>query len=355
MSWSPLLYNLAMGAVDAIVLVALSRHRSTRTWRTVGLATTLIALILAVMLGREMFAPMGLAAYGIFVHGTLLFAGSAILLAKAARFAAILSAAVAVILVGVGIDSFWIEPTWLEVTRVRLTTRKLTRPVRIVVLADFQAERFGPYEREVLDRVMGEKPDLILLVGDYFQAEDAAEGALRREVNAYLRRVGFSADLGAVAVAGNVDAPQWPEMFEGLPVRTVDRTASFSVGPVRVTCLGLNDSFRRDMKIANPRPEQYHIVLGHAPDFAMGTIDADLLVAGHTHGGQVRLPLLGSVIPNTSLPRRWACGVSLLPSGAWLAVPRGTGMERGGAPRLRFLCRPELMVIELEPEGRDEG
>jgi len=350
MSWSPLLYNLAMGGVDAIVLAALSRHRSTRAWRTAGLATALIALILAVLLGREMFAPMGLAAYGIFVHGTLLFAGSAILLAKAARFAAILSAAVAVILVGVGIDSFWIEPTWLEVTRVTLRSPKLTRPVRIVVLADFQAEAFGPYEREVLDRVAEEHADLILLAGDYVQADEITERALRREINAYLRRLGLSAELGAFAVAGNVDAPEWPEMFEGLPVRTVDRTSSFSVGPVRVTCLGFNDSLRRDLKIANPRPEQYHIVLGHAPDFAMGTIDADLLVAGHTHGGQVRLPLLGPVIPNTSLPRRWACGVSLLPSGAWLAVPRGTGMERGGAPRLRFLCRPELMVIELEPE-----
>ena len=355
MSWSPLLYNLAMGAVDAIVLVAFSRDRSTRAWLALGAAAGMIAVILAIGLGRERFAIAGLAAYGVFVHGPLLLGAAAILLGKRSPVKAVLSAAGTVVLLAIAVDAFWIEPTWLEVTRVRLTTRKLTRPLRIVVLTDFQAERFGPYEREVLDRVMGEKPDLILLVGDYFQAEDAAEGALRREVNAYLRRVGFSADLGAVAVAGNVDAPQWPELFEGLPVRTVDRKASFSVGPVRVTCLGLNDSLRRDLRIANPRPEQYHIVLGHAPDFALGTIDADLLVAGHTHGGQVRLPLLGPVIPNTSLPRRWACGVSLLPSGAWLAVPRGTGMERGAAPRLRFLCRPELMVIELEPEGRDEG
>jgi hypothetical protein len=353
------LYNLAMGGVDAIVLVALSRDRSTRAWLTFGAAAGMIAVVLAVGLGRERFAIAGLAAYGLFAHGSLLLGGAAILLGKRARVKAVLSAAGMAVLLAVAVDAFWIEPTWLEVTRVRLTSRKLSRTVRIVVLTDFQAERFGPYEREVLDRVAEEHPDLILLAGDYLQAEDAAEGALRREVNAYLRRVGLSADLGAFAVAGNVDAPQWPEMFEGLPVRAIDRTSSFSLGPVRLTCLGLNDSFRADLRVANPRPEQCHIVFGHAPDFALGTIDADLLVAGHTHGGQVRLPLLGPVIPNTSLPRRWACGVSSLPSGAWLAVPRGTGMERGGAPRLRFLCRPELMVIELEPEGRegmrDEG
>jgi hypothetical protein len=310
----------------------------------------MMAVILAVGLGQERFAIAGLAAYGLFVHGTLLLGGAAVLVGKRGPVKAVLSAAGMVALLGVAVDAFWIEPTWLEVTRVRLTSRKLTRPVRIVVLADFQTDRFGRYEREVLDRLAEEHADLILLAGDYLHAEQGAEVGLRREVNAYLRRLALSPDLGAFAVAGNVDTPQWPEMFEGLPVTAVEQTASFSAGPVRVTCLGLNDSLRRDLEIANPHPEQYHIVLGHGPDFALGTIDADLLVAGHTHGGQVRLPLLGPVVTNTALPRRWACGVSLLPSGSWLAVPRGTGLERGDAPRLRFLCRPELMVIEVEPE-----
>ena len=350
MSWPELLYNLAMGAVDAIALFAVSRFRTAWAWRTVGLATALVALVLAVGLAREPFAIAGLAAYGLFVHGTLLLAGAAVLLRRRGRVTAVLSASGMAVLLAIAVDAFWIEPTWLEVTRVQLTSRKLTRPLRIVVVADFQAERFGAYERDVLDRVWDERPDLLLWAGDYLHADDAAEAALRHEVNAYLRRLDLSPDLGAFAVAGNVDALEWPEMFDGLPVRTVDRTSSFAVGPVRVTCLGLHDSFRPDLRVANPDPEQYHIVLGHSPDFALGAIEADLLVAGHTHGGQVRLPLLGPVVTNASLPRRWACGVNLLPGGAWLAVPRGIGMERGRAPRLRFLCRPELMVIELRPE-----
>jgi len=91
-------------------------------------------------------------------------------------------------------------------------------------------------------------------------------------------------------------------------------------------------------------------VLGHVPNFALGGGGADLLIAGHTHGGQIRLPLLGPIIVNCQVPRRWACGLSELPGGAKLLVSRGIGMERGFAPRLRFLCHPELVVIDLVEE-----
>ena len=86
---------------------------------------------------------------------------------------------------------------------------------------------------------------------------------------------------------------------------------------------------------------------------------ADLLLAGHVHGGQVRLPFWGPVLTLTSVPRSWAVGRTdfdggATAGGAWdggrtLIVSRGIGMERGEAPRLRFLCRPELVVVDLVP------
>jgi uncharacterized protein len=91
-------------------------------------------------------------------------------------------------------------------------------------------------------------------------------------------------------------------------------------------------------------------VLGHCPQFAMGNVEADLLLAGHTHGGQVRLPWIGPLTTGCAVPRSWAAGLTELPGGRKLIVSRGTGMERGCAPRIRFLCRPELVVIDLVPE-----
>jgi predicted MPP superfamily phosphohydrolase len=95
--------------------------------------------------------------------------------------------------------------------------------------------------------------------------------------------------------------------------------------------------------------KEFHIVLGHAPDFALGNVQGDLFVAGHTHGGQVRLPIIGPIITFSRVPRHMAAGVTELAGGRTLVVSRGTGMERGYAPRMRFLCRPELVVIEIAP------
>ena len=88
------------------------------------------------------------------------------------------------------------------------------------------------------------------------------------------------------------------------------------------------------------------------PNFALGQVQADLLVAGHTHGGQVQLPLIGPMVVNCRIPHRWAAGFTDLRGGGKLLVSRGIGMERGYAPRLRFLCRPELVVIDLTPETK---
>jgi hypothetical protein len=96
-----------------------------------------------------------------------------------------------------------------------------------------------------------------------------------------------------------------------------------------------------------PARDGFHIVPAHRPDFALTRPDADLLLAGHVHGGQVRLPFIGPLITLSNVPRDWAVGLTTLPWGGHLFVSRGVGMERKNAPRLRFLCRPEIAILEL--------
>ena len=71
-------------------------------------------------------------------------------------------------------------------------------------------------------------------------------------------------------------------------------------------------------------------------------------MAGHTHGGQVQVPGFGPVVTFSRVPAEWADGVTSLSGGRTLVVSRGIGMERSYAPRLRFFCRPEIVVIDLE-------
>jgi predicted MPP superfamily phosphohydrolase len=102
--------------------------------------------------------------------------------------------------------------------------------------------------------------------------------------------------------------------------------------------LTLHDSANVSITIVDQ--EKFHIVLGHTPDFSLGRIEADLLIAGHTNGGQVQLPSVEPLLTLPQVPRSWASGVTEIKPGKKLVVSRGIGMERGDAPRVRFLCRP---------------
>ena len=343
------LYNLAMVAVDVAVIVLLWKRRSGRTFWASAAAAGGAAVVLAVLLGGSSFGVMRLAAYGLFVHAIVLLGAAAVLLRRVHKVLAAGCAAAALVGLLVGADAFLIEPTWLEVTHRRIASPQIDRPVRIVVLADLQTDRFGPYERRVLDRVVQEKPDLILLAGDYVQLGGPEGREVARQINAYLREMRLDAPLGVFAVRGNVDG-DLTELFAGLPVTVVESTESFEPGPLRLTCLAYDDSRDTSLEITRDGSDRFHLVLGHVPNFALGRIDAELLVAGHTHGGQVRLPLVGPLLTLSRVPRSWAAGLTDLPGGQRLLVSRGVGMERGHAPRLRFCCRPELAVVDLVPQ-----
>jgi predicted MPP superfamily phosphohydrolase len=343
------LYNLLMAAVDVAVVVFLRKRRSGAAFCAAMLAAGGAAVVLAGALGEDGFGVMRLAAYGLFLHAVVLLIASAVLLRRVRKLLAAGSGMAAAVLLLVAGDAFLIEPTWLEVTHRQIASPKIGRPVRIVVLADLQTDRFGTYERRVLDRVMQERPDLVLLAGDYVQRGGQEGEEVARQINAYLRKIRLDAPLGVFAVRGNVDGDLGP-LFAGLPVTVVESTESFEPGPLRLTCLAYEDSRNTSLEITRGGSSRFHLVLGHVPNFALGRIDADLLVAGHTHGGQVRLPLAGPLLTLSRVPRSWAAGLTDLPGGGKLLVSRGVGMERGHAPRLRFCCRPELAVIDLAPE-----
>jgi uncharacterized protein len=343
-----IVYDVLTLAAGAALLAAIHRRGLHPAWLAALLAAD---LLLALLLGRGMFDVMRLASHAIFVHAPLLAAGAAFLVRRTRRRTAIALAVAAAFVTAVGVDAFAIEPRWLEISRVTLTTDKLRRPIRIAVVSDIQMDHFDDHERAALAAVMRERPDLILMPGDYIQARSAAEHrAVREAFAAYLREIHFDAPLGVYAVQGNVEDPhRWTDIFAGLPITTFPTTGTITRDDIAITGLTLDDSFDRTLWI--PPSDHFHVVLGHGPDFSLGHIDADLLVAGHTHGGQVRLPFVGPLVTLSAVPRAWAAGVTALPKGRTLVVSRGVGMERGPAPRLRFLCRPEIVIVEVTPRS----
>lgn len=251
-------------------------------------------------------------------------------------------------LAALGTWAFLIEPRWLEVERFALASPKAEKPLRIVVVADLQTDHFGDYEKKALARVAGERGDLVLFTGDYIQESDPLR--YRREAaafRAYLAELRLAPPLGAYAVRGDVEHEDWAELFAGTGVRSFEQTTRLELPGLTLTALRSRDS--RNHLALIPPSEGLHVLFGHAPDFALDDPPADLLIAGHTHGGQVRLPFVGPLLTFSQVPRAWAAGLTELAPGRYLVVSRGIGMERGNAPRLRFLCRPQIVTVDLLP------
>lgn len=311
------------------------------------------AAILSPGWGGSMFLILGLFAWGVFLHVPLTLAASAHALRQAHPRAAWLAGGTALAVFLVYVVAFWVEPRRLVVTNHEVFTDKVTRPHRIVLLADIQTDMTGAHERRALEAALAAEPDLILLAGDYVhELSDDEYWEEVEDLNALLRDVDLRAPLGVIAVEGNCDPEGWPRVFDGLEVHSFVESGSVERGELRVTGLSFADGFNSSLRLG--REPGFHVVLSHGPDFALGSIDADLLLAGHTHGGQVQLPFFGPPITLSQVPRAWASGRTELDDGATLIVSRGIGMERGHAPRLRFLCAPQIVVIDVLPSSADE-
>jgi predicted MPP superfamily phosphohydrolase len=348
------IYNVLMLCVGVAALMLVRRNRKPLACLTTLILAAIPAIFLAILFtalrGGSAFAAFRLLAWGLFLHFPLVLFGFAAILFRHRRWWSLTAAAAGLLIVAVGCDAFFIEPAWLEVTEVDIVSAKVSGPVRIAVVADLQTDRFGSYERKALRQVMESRPDVILLAGDYLQCGDlASEQRLRRALREYLKEIKLSAPLGVYAVRGNVDPSNWSDTFAGLPITVIDQTQSIDMGGLTVSGLSCEDSFNGGADL--PPTDQYHIVLGHSPNFALAATGGDLLVAGHTHGGQVRLPGIGPLLSASRVPRSWAAGRTDLGDGRVLIVSRGVGHERGDSPRLRFLCRPELVIITIRPQS----
>lgn len=263
------------------------------------------------------------------------------------------------LLAPVGAYASFVEPQRLVVERTDVpvaAARDGDDRVRVAVLADIQFKHVGDHERDAVARLMAERPDVILLPGDFHQGSAVFERELPR-MRALFGRL--RAPGGVFAVQGDAESvAEARRVFAGTGVRVlVNETARIRVGDRRITIGGKDNdddgraarALARDLA-AGPGAGDVRILLSHHPDPVLQLAPdtrIDLVVAGHTHGGQVQLPLIGPLATASRVPRHIAAGGLHVLDGRRVYVSRGVGVERGQAPKLRFRAPPEISILEL--------
>lgn len=272
-------------------------------------------------------------------------------------------AAAALALAPLGLWGSFVEPTRLEVVRSDVVVdpaRALPRPLRVGVLADLQARGIGAHERRAVEELLALEPDLILIPGDVAQLWPRTHDEARDEFRELLARL--RAPLGVFAVRGNSDDARFlREIVEGTEVVLLDdRVVRLEHEGLCVLLAGLDLDFdsptaREALRVlADPgAPGDLRLAVAHLPDAvaALPPAGVDLLIAGHTHGGQVVVPGFGPPLTLTGVPRRAAAGGLFELDGRRLYVSRGVGMERGWAPPLRIYCRPEISLLVFQSDS----
>jgi len=272
-------------------------------------------------------------------------------------------AATTVAALTLGLWAFWLEPSSLTVTHESVSLCRATRrPLRIAILTDLHVgSAFNGVDklRRAVDRTNAAQPDIVCILGDLVISRVFAGRFVAPEIiAAELQRL--QAPAGVFAVLGNHDGwfdhDRVRDALERNGIRVMEERAArvdTAAGPLWVA--GISDLWtgRHDIRTALADVKDDHapvILLTHNPDVFPNVPDrVAITLAGHTHGGQVQLPIVGRLIVPSQFGQRYAAG-HIVEDGRHLFV--ATGMGTSILP-VRFRVPPAVTVLTLTCEQQD--
>ncbi len=268
-----------------------------------------------------------------------------------------LLAALAFLFVAVAIVAFDIR---LKVVHYNITTDKVAKPVRIALLTDLHSQDFGNNQEKLFALLEPAEPDVILLGGDIFDDRIPYD-------NCMLTLKLLAARYPCYYVSGNHEqrTQQLDELKQFVREHQITvlegETAQFNINGEVIEISGVDDPeidkynpdkniFKTQLaQVLRHKTDNYHILLTHRPERIKQYLKGqfDLMVAGHAHGGQWRIPYLlnGLYAPHQGLFPQYAGGRFDFGDKV-LIVSRGLSHTSTSLPRI--FNRPELVIIDLQ-------
>ncbi|QDK42321.1 hypothetical protein DOM21_12880 [Bacteriovorax stolpii] len=238
--------------------------------------------------------------------------------------------------------SYFIETNWLDITRHRINLKtNSNKKLKIIQISDLHTNGIGSIEEKVIRAIQSEKPDFIFLTGDI-----ATPGGTNSGYEKVLKEL--KAKQAIYYIPGNWE--DWEPISDLSNILKRNNIIDLTNKTLRLDknlwLTGFADAptGNPDLRILKNIPNDSKIIsIFHSPIFFDEVSNStDLAFAGHTHGGQIRLPLIGSIaLPPGSgkYDQGW-----FQKNRAKMYVNRGIGTS---IVPFRFLCRPEISIFEI--------
>ncbi len=270
---------------------------------------------------------------------------------------------------------FRIEPNRFQINYKKIRIKKqLNRPLRVLHLSDTHFTGASKKLDRFFDKLVSIPCDLVALTGDLVDCEEGIPEAVKNLAK-------LKPAFGIYVVYGNHDYydynlidslihnfPGQKQPRKRIPVDLLqeelekhgirvlrNETAEILCDQVPLLVHGLDDPITGCANIrltmANFDPGKINILLTHTIDVFLdvGENEIDLSFSGHSHGGQICLPVIGPLHTHTMLGRAYASGICYL-HGAVCSISRGLGTTR--YLPMRLLAPPEAILVEVETEGK---
>ncbi|MBI2252591.1 MAG: metallophosphoesterase [Armatimonadetes bacterium] len=249
--------------------------------------------------------------------------------------------------------AYFIEPYNLKVSEHKINFNFYFSQIKIIHISDLHLGAFlkEKWIKEVIHKINQLQADFIFITGDLMDRRKQVE------IDRYISILGLlRAKSGIYAVLGNHDqSKEIKELLnslEKIKIKVlINESEKISLNGFHFWILGVNDPYigRDNLKLAlEGIPEDnFKLLLSHSPDILrrIESKKINLILAGHTHGGQVRLPFFKTLIPFSTYKEinYYSSGLFKIKD-SWIYVNRGLGMDN--LP-FRFLSSPEITVLKI--------
>jgi uncharacterized protein len=242
------------------------------------------------------------------------------------------------------------------IVQYKIKSEKLSGPVRLVLISDLHDSTYGENQCGLIQAVSKQKPDLVMLTGDIFVEYAPYDSSIRL-------LEGIASQYPCYYVSGNHeflgnDTVNIKDIIRSFGITVLEGNVSeITVNGQKIRICGLDDpligeeKFKNQMeKLSCIEKKEYTVLLSHHPELVddYKKMNPDLVLSGHAHGGQWRIPFLvnGLFAPHQGWFPKYAGGLYL--------HGKTTQIVSRGLTKIYIIPRvfnpPELVVIDIEPE-----